>query len=132
MATLHAHVTTDTPDGEKVALTVRTLPGEVEVALTDKGFGCAKVVLSVDETIFLINHLTQSLSDIDTQVRLAAEHEEFLQVQARLKAEREMNHAEVYARVTGSVSATYTVEHIDPATGERVIDSVQTYHRKEV
>jgi hypothetical protein len=43
----------------------------------------------------------------------------------------QVNMAEVYARVTGSVSVTHTTEHRDPATGEIVVDSVQTYTRPE-
>jgi len=35
--------------------------------------------------------------------------------------------AEVYAKVTGSVGATYRVDHRDPVTGKIVVDSEVTY-----
>lgn len=39
------------------------------------------------------------------------------------------NTAEIYGRAMGSVSSTYTVSRRDPATGELVVESVETWAR---
>lgn len=92
MATLHAHIITPAQDvhsNQEVALTVVDLDGKVGVALKGAdGFGHASVMLTTDEARALVLDLQGSLSTIDNQVFLARQHEHFVQVQARLAAQR--------------------------------------------
>lgn len=91
----HQYVTnaaaSDDPDSVILSASTRDDDADVSIYVRHQyGALALQVGMTTDEARALLNSLTQSLLDVDTKARLAAEHEQFLQVQARLHASKEI------------------------------------------